>query len=211
MSITYMPEGIFEVYLHLFASVEIFIFVFMEIVTKIKPIQRVIFKKAQLTDYIVFILLFGMFSIFGTYTGIPEGHGAISNIRNVAPIVAGLVAGPYVGVAVGLIGGIHRLFLGGDTCVPCTLATASAGLLGGMVYRLNKGKLPGIIPAMVFAVGIELLHGGFLLLITRPLIEAIELDLAILPEMIIAVSLGVGISFVVLHNTIELEEFVTSA
>jgi len=206
-----MPEGIFEVYLHLFASVEIFIFVFMEIVTKIKPIQRVIFKKAQLTDYIVFILLFGMFSIFGTYTGIPEGHGAISNIRNVAPIVAGLVAGPYVGVAVGLIGGIHRLFLGGATSISGSLTTVLTGLLAGVVYRLNKGKLPGIIPAMVFAVAIELLHAGVIFLVTSPFSVAIEIVRVICPGMIIAVSLGVGISFVVLHNTIELEEFVTSA
>jgi LytS/YehU family sensor histidine kinase len=94
-------------YLRLFASSEIFIFVFMEIVTKMAPIQRVIFKKAKTNDYIIFILLFGSFSIFGTLIGIPGSYGAITNIRDLAPIVAGLVAGPYVGMAVGLIGGIH--------------------------------------------------------------------------------------------------------
>lgn len=99
--------------LTLFASTEIFIFVFMEIVTKLETIQRVIFKKATVRDYAVFVVIFGLFSIFGTYIGIPWEHGAISNIRDLAPIVAGFVAGPYIGVAVGLIGGIHRLFLGG--------------------------------------------------------------------------------------------------
>ena len=34
-------------YLGLFASAEVFIYVFMEIVTKIETIQRVIFKKAE--------------------------------------------------------------------------------------------------------------------------------------------------------------------
>lgn len=192
-------------YLHLFAGVEIFIFVFMEIASKIEAIQRVIFKKAQLKDYIVFILLFGLFSVFGTYIGIPSDYGAISNIRDLAPIVAGLVAGPYAGLAVGLIGGIHRLFLGGDVCIPCSLATVFAGLLGGVVYLLNKGKLLRVIPAMVFAAGIELLHFGLILLITRPFIEAIEIVRAIMPEMVIANSLGVGISLVILHNAIKLE------
>ncbi|HMK15691.1 MAG TPA: hypothetical protein VK450_02095, partial [Methanomicrobiales archaeon] len=56
-------------YLALFAGTEIFIFVFMEIVVKLDTIQRVIFKKAKPADYIVFILIFGLFSIFGTYIG----------------------------------------------------------------------------------------------------------------------------------------------
>jgi sigma-B regulation protein RsbU (phosphoserine phosphatase) len=191
-------------YLGLFASTEIFIFVFMEIVTKIETIQRVIFKKAEMRDYAVFIVIFGFFSIFGTYIGIPGDYGAISNIRDLAPMVAGLVAGPYVGVAVGLIGGIHRLFLGGDSALACCLATILAGLLAGMVYRFNKGKLLGIIPAMLFAVGIELLHGGLALALIHPFTEAVDIVLALIPAMIIANSLGLAISVIVIHSTKEL-------
>jgi sigma-B regulation protein RsbU (phosphoserine phosphatase) len=169
----------------------------------------VIFKRAQLIDYVVFILLFGLFSIFGTYLGIPEKYGAIGNVRDLAPMVAGLVAGPYAGLAVGLIGGIHRLSLGGVASIACSLATVLAGLLAGVVYRLNKGKLLGVIPAMAFAAGIELLHSGLVLLITRPFIEAVEVVRATTPETIIANSLGVGVSFVILHNTIKLERAAT--
>src|SRR5512136_192282 len=134
-------QSILGQYLALFASTEIFIFVFMEIVVKIDTIQRVIFRKANLRDYVGFTLLFGLFSIFGTYIGTTENTGAIVNIRDLAPMVAGLVAGPYPGLAVGLIGGIHRLFLGGVTCVPCSLATVLAGVLGGAVCVLNKRRL----------------------------------------------------------------------
>ena len=197
-------------YLRLFAATEVFIFVFMEIVTKIETIQRVIFKKARLSDYIVFTIIFGLFSIFGTYVGIPSGYGSISNIRDLGPMVAGLVAGPYVGLAVGLIGGIHRLFLGGETCIPCSLATVLAGLLAGMIYLLNKEKLLGIIPAMVFAVAIELLHAALALLIVRPFNEAIEIVMTAMPEMIIAVSLGMGISIIIIHNTKESSRPITS-
>jgi len=190
-------------YLGLFASTEIFIFVFMEIVTKLETIQRVIFKKAEFRDYVAFVILFGLFSIFGTYVGIPGDYGAISNIRDLAPMVAGLVGGPYIGVAVGLIGGVQRLFLGGDSALPCCLATILAGLLAGLVYRFNKGKLLGVVPAMVFAVGIELLHAGMALLLIRPFTEAVEIVTDVIPEMIIAVSLGVGISIIVIHSTKE--------
>jgi sigma-B regulation protein RsbU (phosphoserine phosphatase) len=190
-------------YLGLFASTEIFIFVFMEIVTKLDTVQRVIFKKAELRDNVAFVLLFGLFSIFGTYVGIPSSYGAISNIRDLAPMVAGLVAGPYIGLAVGLIGGIQRLFLGGDTAIPCCLATILAGLLAGLVYRLNKGKLLGIVPAMVFAAGFEVIHAGIVLAMVRPFTEAVEIVLDVIPAMIIAVSLGIGISVIVIHSTKE--------
>ena len=197
-------------YLRLFASSEIFIFVFMEIITKTETVQRVIFKKANLSDYIVFILLFGSFSIFGTYIGIPGSYGAITNVRDLAPMVAGLVAGPYVGLAVGLIGGIHRFSLGGVTCIPCSLATVLAGLFAGFIYILNKEKFLGIIPAMLFAVAIELMHGGLVLLMVHPFTEALEIVRTSIPEMIIANSLGVGISIIIFHSTKESSRPVTS-
>ena len=87
-------------YLELFAHTEIFIFVFMEIATKIDPIQRVMFKKSKIRDYAIFVILFGLFSIFGTYIGTAETSGAITNIRDLAPMVAGLVGGPIAGLGV---------------------------------------------------------------------------------------------------------------
>lgn len=205
MSSSGLSESMLGGYLALFGATEVFIFVFMEIVTKLETIQRVIFKKAQLRDYAAFVILFGLFSIFGTLIGIQGTYGDIANIRDLAPMVAGLVAGPYVGLAVGLIGGIHRLSLGGVSCIACSLATVLAGLLAGVVYHLNKGKLLGIIPSMVFAVGIELLHGGLTLAIVRPYWEAVVIVVTDIPEMIVANSLGVGISVIILHNTIKTE------
>jgi sigma-B regulation protein RsbU (phosphoserine phosphatase) len=195
-------QGLLGGYLDLFAHTEIFVFVFMEIVTKLDTIQRVIFKKATKTDYIAFVIIFGLFSIFGTYIGIPNDFGLNMNIRDIAPIVAGLVAGPVVGLAVGLIGGIHRFFLGGITGIPCSLATVMAGLLAGLVYRWNKETLLGIVPAMLFAITIELLHIG-LVLVLSPFAEMMETLFPTFPQMIIAVSLGVGISIIIVHSRLE--------
>lgn len=190
-------------YLELFAQTEIFIFVFMEIVTKTETIKRVIFKKPTLKDNIIFIVVFGLFSIFGTYIGTTQSSGVITNIRDLAPIVAGLVGGPVVGLAVGLIGGIHRFFLGGVTYIPCSLATVFAGLLAGMIFRLNKGKLLGIIPAILFGVAIEAMHGGLALLIVQPYSLALDIVVNNIPQMMVAVSLGVGISIVIINSVKE--------
>jgi sigma-B regulation protein RsbU (phosphoserine phosphatase) len=205
MSVSGISDSMLGGYLALFGGTEVFIFVFMEISTKMETIQRVIFKKAQLQDYLIFVVLFGLFSIFGTLIGIQGRYGDIANIRDLAPMVAGLVAGPWAGLAVGLIGGIHRLTLGGVSCIACSLATVLAGLLAGVVYKLNKGKLVGIIPAMVFAIAVELLHAGLALAIVRPFSEAVAIVLADIPEMIVANSLGVAISVIILHNTIKTE------
>jgi phosphoserine phosphatase RsbU/P len=196
-------SGALGKYLALFAAAEVFIYVFMELVTKIDSVQRVIFKKAQLRDYIVFIVLFGLFSIFGTYIGIQGEYGSISNIRDLAPMVAGLVGGPHVGVAVGLIGGTHRLFLGGDSAIPCAIATVLAGLLAGAIYHFNKGRLPGIFPAMVFAAAFELFHGILGLIMVQPFSEAFDIFMTTIPSMIIANSLGIGISVIIIHSRIE--------
>ena len=201
MSAAGIPQSMLGDYLGLFASTEIYIFVFMEIITKTEAIQRVIFKNAGVRDYIAFILLFGLFSIFGTYIGSTGSYEAISNIRDLAPMVAGLVAAPYVGLAVGLIGGIHRFLLGGLTCIPCSLATVLAGLFAGLIYRLNKEKLLGIVSAMLFAVVIELMHGGLILFLVHPYTVALDVVLDVIPKMMIANSLGIGVTIIIIHST----------
>jgi len=202
MSAASGSQGLLGGLLALFASTEIFIFVFMEIVVKIDTIQQVIFRKAAQRDYLIFTVIFGLFSIFGTYIGTPDYTGAIVNIRDLAPMVAGLVAGPWVGLAVGLIGGVHRFFLGGPSYIPCSLATVLAGVLGGVVFRLRKGKLPGIVPAMLFGAGVEILHGGLALALIQPWSLAVEIVVDAIPQMVIANSLGVGISIIIIHDLI---------
>jgi sigma-B regulation protein RsbU (phosphoserine phosphatase) len=190
--------------LTLFARTEVFIYVFMEIVTKIEFVQRVLFGKAKLFDYIIFILIFGGFSIFGTLIGTPVNSGGIANIRDLSPMIAGLAAGPVVGLAVGLIGGIHRFFLGGVTCLACSMATILSGLIAGIIYLLNGKKLLDIIPAMLFAAGFELIHAGLALAISRPFTAALEVVITAIPGMIIANSLGIAICVIVIRNTKEI-------
>jgi len=190
--------------LALFAETEIFIFVFVEIVSRIDTVHRVILRKTNWRDMLIFIAIFGAFSIFGTYVGIPLASGAIVNIRDFAPIMAGLLAGPLVGLGVGLIGGIHRFFVGGFTAVPCGLATVLAGAIAGGVNYFNKGRLVGIFPGMLLAVIVEVIHGGLTLLIARPFADAVEATKIAIPAMMVANSLGVAIGIIIFEHTREL-------
>jgi LytS/YehU family sensor histidine kinase len=192
--------------LALFAETEIFIYVFIEIMARLKTVQRVMLHKGNWRDIIIFIAIFGGFSIFGTYVGIPLASGAIVNIRDFAPIMAGLTAGPLIGLAVGLIGGIHRLFLGGFTCVPCGLATVFAGVIAGAVHYFNKGKLVGIFPGLLVAIIVEVVHGVLTLLIARPLADAIEVIKIAIPAMMVANGLGVIVGIIILEHTTELKK-----
>src|ERR1035438_10403201 len=84
-------------------------------------------------DLAILYVFFSVISIGGTYLGLPI-HGALANTRAMGPVLAGLVGGPYLGVAVGLTGGLHRYFYGGFTALACGLSTAVEGLVGGLVY-----------------------------------------------------------------------------
>jgi sigma-B regulation protein RsbU (phosphoserine phosphatase) len=192
--------------LALFAQTEIFIYVFVEIMARLKTVQRVMLNKGNWRDIIIFIAIFGGFSIFGTYVGIPLASGAIVNIRDFAPMMAGLTAGPLIGLAVGLVGGIHRLFLGGFTCVPCGLATVFAGVIAGAVHYFNKGKLVGIFPGLLVAIIVEVVHGVLTLLIARPLADAIEVIKIAIPAMMVANGLGVIVGIIILEHTTELKK-----
>ena len=89
----------------------------------------------------ILIAVFGALSIYGTVGGV-EIMGAFFNVRDLGPMVGGLVGGPVVGVGAGLIGALYRASLGGFTVVPCVIATVLAGLLGGLIWLAYRRRFP---------------------------------------------------------------------
>ena len=152
------------------------IVLFAYIVTRTKYFAQVLGQQFDAKNRAFLILVCGAFSIFGTYVRIKLPSGAIANIRDLAPMFAGLVGGPIIGLGAGLIGGIHRYFLGGLTAIPCALATIIAGLAGGVIYKLRKGEFVAVWQATLFAAVMESLHMGLVLLIARPFSEALAVE-----------------------------------
>src|SRR5512137_1160211 len=124
-----------------------------------------------LTTQVILILLFGALSIYGTLSGI-EISGALVNVRDLGPMLAGLLGGPWVGLGAGLIGAAHRMTLEGFTVYSCSLATVFAGLFGGLIWLLYKRKFPGIMIAVLFAILMEGFHMALTLVMCTPFDKA---------------------------------------
>jgi sigma-B regulation protein RsbU (phosphoserine phosphatase) len=192
--------------LGLFASTEVFVFVFMEVSFNVAFVRRVLFKEARWYDYIFCILLFGGFSIFGTYTGIKLDGGAISSIRDLGPMVAGLIGGPIIGVGAGLVGGIHRYLQGGITDMSCSLATVLAGLIAGLIYQFRHGKILNMWIAVGLAVAVEFIHGVLAMLISKPTDIVWEIVKVAIPAMMIANGLCILLAGIATSRAMEAYE-----
>ena len=175
---------------------------FAYVVTRTGFFAEILDKKLSFKNQVILVLLFGVLSIFGTYGGLQLPSGAIANIRDLGPMVAGLIGGPLVGLGAGLIGGVHRYFLGGFVCIPCSLSTVLAGLLGGVIYRLKKGEFVAVWQAILFAIFMELLHMGLTLLISKPYEQALGVVKEVILPMIGANALGMAIFAFIVRNLI---------
>jgi len=171
------------------------------LITRTKHFHNLIDRRPTFADRLILMLIFGGFSIYGTYSGV-EIFGAIANTRDLGPMVAGLVGGPFMGLGVGLIGGIHRYLLGGFTRLPCALATIISGILGGLIYLLKGRKFVRVYWAAIFAILMESFHMLLALLIAKPFSAALQLVEEIWLPMIGANAIGVGIFALMINNLI---------
>ncbi|HWQ76883.1 MAG TPA: LytS/YhcK type 5TM receptor domain-containing protein [Syntrophomonas sp.] len=174
------------------------------VLTRTKTYSAMMKKQAMSPwQQIVLVIIFGIFSIYGTLSGI-NIMGAIANIRDLGPAVAGLIGGPLVGLGAGLIGGIHRYTVGGLTAVPCSISTVIAGIVGGLIYRYRKDEFIDIKTAVIFMALIEMFHMGLSLAIVKPFdqIYAIIKDVSL--PMICTNALGMGI-FAFINNNLVTE------
>ncbi|MEN6395819.1 MAG: SpoIIE family protein phosphatase [Methanoregula sp.] len=145
------------------------------------------------------ILFFGALSIYGTMGGV-QILDAVINVRDLGPMVGGLVGGPVVGIGAGLIGAAYRASLGGFTVIPCVTATILAGLFGGLIWLLNKHKFVPIHIAVIFAVLMESLHMLLTLAIAQPFSDALALVQTIWIPMLLANGAGVFIFAFIIQN-----------
>lgn len=174
------------------------------IITRSKFFGEILDKKFTLKNMFLLIIILGALSIFANHTG-ADYLGVNGNVRDLAPLVGGLVAGPFVGICVGIIGSVDRFLLGGPLAIPCSIATLMAGILSGIIYVLNKGKFVGIFYAVILAALFELFHELFaLLVINSPDPFKIISQMGI--QMIIANAIGMLIFALLISNEIKKRE-----
>lgn len=139
-----------------------FLFVLLNKKTPFKTIPYI-------AKQIIYGVSFGGLAILFTEVG-PEMNGAILNIRDSAPVCAGLLFGSPAGIIAGLIGGLYRYFCvywGGGTFtqVACSVATVVAGLASAGARKfMFYNKRPNALFASGIAMGAEVIHMLLILL-----------------------------------------------
>lgn len=182
------------------------------IATRLHIFRSLLLGNSGLQERIRLGLLFGLFGVLGTYTGVlvgPDGvdwrhlvagpispEEAIANSRAVAVIVAGLMGGRTTGMVAGLLAGGHRFLLGGFTGLACGIATFSQGLIAGFIgerfSRRGWLNLP-TWASLLFAFLLEIMQMALIIAIARPVDDAISLVRLIAVPMIVANSAGVAL------------------
>ena len=115
------------------------------------------------TKQIVIGVLFGGASAFASSFGV-EWLGAIVNVRDAAPLSAGLIFGAPAGIIAGFIGGLYRFLsvywgAGTYTQIACSLATVLAGFMAAGLRKLMfDDKKPTWIYGACIAVACEVVH-----------------------------------------------------
>jgi sigma-B regulation protein RsbU (phosphoserine phosphatase) len=157
-------------------------------------------RRVNLRSGAFMVAVFGALSIFGNYSGV-EILGAVANVRDLGPMIAGLLGGPAVGLATGVIGGAYRYYMGGFTAVPCALATALSGIFGGIVWAWKR-KLIGALWATVFAFAMESFHMALTLALAQPFSEAFSVVQQVYVPMAFGNSAGMAVFAFITDNVI---------
>ena len=152
------------------------------------------------TKQVLIGIIYGIYAICCTEFGV-DINGAIINVRDAAPIVAGLVFSGPAGIIAGLIGGIERWFSvywgGGEiTRVACSLATIIAGFTAANLRKIMfKEKKPSVGFAIAIAYGTEVLHMLLVLLTNmKNISSAFEFVQKCTLPMIVCNSIATGLA-----------------
>jgi len=148
-------------------------------------------------EKILISIVFGLLAIAGTLMG-TEVSGAIANVRELAPLMAGLIGGPISGMLAGIIGGIHRYSLGGFTALPCSVSTVLAGIISGIVSKRIRGRMY-LLKGAILGFAFESAAMALILVLAQPLSQAISAVGQIAVPMITANTIGLVVYLFLLN------------
>ena len=142
-----------------------------------------------LTTKLLLGIVLGVLAIYGTIVGTKLPDGTIVNVRELAPMIAGVAGGPIAGTLAGVIGGVHRYTLGGATALPCTVSTILIGVISGLVSTKLMGKMY-LLKGAALGFGLESFAQGLILVLVQPFEVAANIVSQIAVPMIAANTIG---------------------
>ncbi|WP_299087239.1 sensor histidine kinase [uncultured Metabacillus sp.] len=186
------------------------------LLSRMQSFRQIIHNEHSLKEKVLLIVVFGLFGIISNYTGVLVYNGtimahtwntdvdmdsAIANTRIMGVAIGGLLGGPFVGLGVGLIAGIHRLTLGGFTAVACAVSTILAGIVTGLIgkrFGMKKNRSPW--GAVAIGILMECVQMGIILLLAKPFYAALNLVEVIAFPMIVINGFGTLLFIFIIQN-----------
>ena len=108
--------------------------------------------------------VFGGLAVLSTHFGV-DYNDMLLNIRDLAPLTAGLFFDPIAGIFAGFIGGIERYIagtyfgIGSYTRVACALSTCLSGVVAALLkVYIFKGKKPPLVFSYFIGSTMEVFH-----------------------------------------------------
>ena len=159
-------------------------------------------KLPNMAKQIIIGILFGCVSSFASSYGV-QWLGTTVNVRDAAPLSAGLIFGAPAGIISGLIGGLYRWFSvywGGGmyTRLACSIATILAGFMAAGLRKLMfDDKKPTWSYGICIAVVCEVIHMILIFLTNMDnSSQAFEFVKGATGPMMLGNSVAVGISII---------------
>src|SRR5699024_9358412 len=101
------------------------------VVTRIPGFRSLVYKELNMKMILLHVLVFGLFAGEDQY---------VVSLSLVAIVIAGLLAGPYVGLGAGIIAGLHLFFLGGIGVMANVIVNPLTGFLAGWTARFFSNE-----------------------------------------------------------------------
>lgn len=185
--------------------------------------KTILLNRENLSSKLQLMAVFGLFAIISNFTGVEltankiistdfltvlSDNASIANTRTLTIGVSGLIGGPFVGLGVGLLAGMHRVIQGGGTSLFYLFSSSFVGILSGLAGArfARKKQFPSPIQAAGIGALMELVQMLFVFLFSGTLLEGWLLVKFIAFPMILLNSIGTFIFLSIITSTLKQEE-----
>src|SRR5699024_5167836 len=169
------------------------------------------------------IIVFSSFAVLSNFTGVAINNGevvssmiylhlgpevSLANTRVLTIGVAGMIGGPFVGLFVGVLSGIFRVYIGGADAYTYLISSIVIGLVAGYFGQRamkSKGYLSVKQSALIVA-STEVIQMICILVFSSQKADQLELVQLIALPMIIINGLGTAIFMSIIVSTVKQEE-----
>lgn len=189
----------------------------------IRYFKTMLTKRYRLSTKLQLILVFGIFAIISNFTGVEiskeqvvsdqlfttlAANASLANTRVLTIGVSGLIGGPFVGVSVGIISGIHRFTQGGEAAFIYVVSSILIGLFTGLygMRTMKKNHYPTVIEGIIIGALAEGIQMVCILILSSNFQDSIELVSFISVPMVLINSLGTAIFLSIIIATLQQEE-----